>query len=294
MLDSLDQAISLTAPAKINLALHVTGQRDDGYHLLDSLVVFAGFGDKITVKRANADSFHLSGPYGDGLPADSSNLVLKARDRLRAEFPDEAFPVAINLDKHLPIASGIGGGSSDAASTLKALVSLWCIRIDPARLNNIGLSLGADVPMCLHGRPVVARGIGEELEKVATVPRLPMVLVNDGNAISTPQVFNALKKRNNTGLPAIPELKNIADVCAYLEQTKNHLFAATAELLPEIVETIDALNSTSPLLARMSGSGATCFAIYDNDEAASAAASHLRKTYPSWFVIETHSAEEGH
>lgn len=294
MLDSLDQAISLTAPAKINLALHVTGQRDDGYHLLDSLVVFAGFGDRITVKRANADSFHLSGPYGDGLPVDGSNLVLKARDRLRAEFPDEAFPVAIDLEKYLPIASGIGGGSSDAAATLKALITLWRISIDPVRLNSIGLSLGADVPMCLHGKPVIARGIGEELEEVATFPRLPMVLVNDGNAVSTPQVFSALKKRDNSGLPAIPELRNINDVCAYLQQTENHLFAATAELLPAIVKTMDALRSTSPRLARMSGSGATCFAIYDTDEAAATVASHLRYIYPSWFVIDTHSAEEGH
>ncbi|MHC1549868.1 4-(cytidine 5'-diphospho)-2-C-methyl-D-erythritol kinase [Phyllobacterium sp. K27] len=293
MLDSLEQTISLTAPAKINLALHVTGRRNDGYHLLDSLVVFANFGDRISVARSRVDSFRVTGPYGHSVPADASNLVLKARDRLRAEFPDQAFPVSVDLEKHLPIASGIGGGSSDAASTLRALVSLWNVNLDPVDLNNIGLALGADLPMCLHGRPLIARGIGEELEAVTAIPRLPMVLVNNGTAVSTPQVFGALKKQDNPGLPTLPRFGSVNDVCAYLEQTENHLYAATVELLPIIGDTMDALCSTSPRLARMSGSGATCFAIYDSDEAAFAAASQLRNAYPSWFVINTHSGEGG-
>lgn len=293
MLDSLDQTLSLTAPAKINLALHITGRRDDGYHLLDTLVVFADFGDRISVARSSADLFRITGPYGHSIPADASNLVLKARDRLRTEFPGQAFPVSIELEKHLPIASGIGGGSSDAASTLKALVSLWGISIDPADLDNIGLALGADLPMCLQGRPLIARGIGEKLQKVTAIPRLPMVLVNNGAAVSTPQVFGALKKRNNPGLPAVPSFGSINDVCAYLEQTENHLYTATVELLPIIGDTMDALCSTSPRLARMSGSGATCFAIYDTDEAASAAASQLRNAYPLWFVVNTYSGEGG-
>lgn len=292
MLDSLDQTLSLTAPAKINLALHITGRRDDGYHLLDTLVVFASFGDRISVARSSADRFRITGPYGHSIPADASNLVLKARDALRAEFPDQAFPVSIDLEKHLPIASGIGGGSSDAASTLRALVSLWGINIDPADLNNIGLALGADLPMCLYGQPLIARGIGEKLEAVTNIPRLPMVLVNNGAAVSTPQVFGALKKRNNPGLPKVPRFDSIDDVCAYLEQTENHLYSATVELLPIIGDTMDALYSTSPRLARMSGSGATCFAMYDTDEAASAAASQLRKAYPLWFVVDTHSGAE--
>lgn len=292
MLDSLDQTLSLTAPAKINLALHITGRRDDGYHLLDTLVVFASFGDRISVARSSADKFRITGPYGHSIPADASNLVLKARDALRAEFPDQAFPVSIDLEKHLPIASGIGGGSSDAASTLRALVSLWGINIDPADLNNIGLALGADLPMCLYGQPLIARGIGEKLEAVTNIPRLPMVLVNNGAAVSTPQVFGALKKRNNPGLPKVPRFDSIDDVCAYLEQTENHLYSATVELLPIIGDTMDALYSTSPRLARMSGSGATCFAMYDTDEAASAAASQLRKAYPLWFVVDTYSGVE--
>lgn len=294
MLASIDQTISLTAPAKINLALHVTGRRNDGYHLLDSLVVFAGFGDKISIRPAAIDSFHMSGPYGHALPADSSNLVLKARDSLRREFSEKGFPVAIKLEKHLPIASGIGGGSSDAAATLRALIDLWGIEISSPNLTRLGLALGADLPMCLLGKPLIARGIGEELEPIAKFPRLPILLANNGAAVSTPQVFGALKKRDNSGLPVLPELQTISDVCAYLNGTHNHLFPATMELVPSLNDTMSALQSTQPLLVRMSGSGATCFAIYQSDEAATAAALKLRATHPLWFIANTHCGEEGH
>lgn len=293
MLDSLDRTISLVAPAKINLALHVTGQRADGYHLLDSLVIFADFGDKVSVRCAETDSFEISGPYGGNLPTDDSNLVLKARNHLRAHFPDSATPVAIHLEKQLPIASGIGGGSSDAASVLRALIKLWDIQIEPGHLDTIGLTLGADVPMCLHGRPLIARGIGEEIEDISMFPHLPMVLLNNGLAISTPQVFVALGKRDNPALPAIPQLSTVADVCLYLAQTDNHLFAATQKLAPAIGDTMRALQATAPRLARMSGSGATCFALYDSDEAAENAASSLRERHPAWFVVATHGVKGG-
>jgi 4-diphosphocytidyl-2-C-methyl-D-erythritol kinase len=293
MLDSLDPTISLLAPAKINLALHVTGQRADGYHLLDSLVVFADFGDKLSVRRTEMDSFEVLGPYGGGLPTDDSNLVLKARNLLRAHFPDRATPVAIHLEKQLPIASGVGGGSSDAASVLRALIKLWDIQIEPEDLDAIALTLGADVPMCLHGRPLIARGIGEEIEGISIFPHLPMVLLNNGIAISTPQVFTALGKRDNPALPVVPQLSAVADVCLYLEQTDNHLFAAAQTLAPAIGDAMRALRATAPRLVRMSGSGATCFALYDSDEAAENAASSLRESYPAWFVVATHSVKEG-
>lgn len=293
MLDSFDRTISQIAPAKINLALHVTGQRQDGYHLLESLVVFVNFGDKISVKRADADAFKMSGPYGGDLPSDGNNLVLKARDMLRKLFPSYASPVAIHLEKYLPIASGIGGGSSDAAAVLHALSVLWGIEIDPEHMGSIGLKLGADVPMCLHGKPLIARGIGEKIERIAAFPQLPMVLVNSGISIATPQVFAALQKRNNPALPDMPQFSTIADVCTYLGETDNHLFAATTTLNPAIGETMEALHVTVPQLVRMSGSGATCFGIYTSDEAATNAASSLRKNHPTWFVVATHSVKEG-
>lgn len=293
MLDSLDRTISLIAPAKINLALHVTGLRDDGYHLLDSLVVFVAFGDRVSVKRGPVDSFDMSGPFGRKLPGDESNLVLRARDALRARFPEHTTPAVIHLEKHLPVASGIGGGSSDAAATLRALTALWGIEAEPAQLAKIGLTLGADVPMCLQGQPLFARGIGEDIERLATFPRLPMVLANNGVSISTPQVFAALERRDNPALPALPALSSIKDVCAYLTATDNHLFSATTKLIPAISETVGALHQTAARFVRMSGSGGTCFAIYDSDSEAQTAATALKQSKPDWFVVATNSVMEG-
>jgi 4-diphosphocytidyl-2-C-methyl-D-erythritol kinase len=292
VLHSVDRTISLIAPAKINLALHVTGRRTDGYHLLDSLVVFAAFGDRLSVRRADRDSFEMSGPYARDLPGDGSNLVLKARDILRRRFPAQAFPVAIILEKQLPIASGIGGGSSDAAATLRGLTVLWGIQATLGELCSLGLALGADIPMCLHGAPLIARGIGEEIEPIAAFPHLPMVLVNNGMEISTPQVFAALTKRDNPALPAFAAPMTVADVCTYLQQTDNHLFAPATTIVPAIEDAMHGLRATAPRIARMSGSGATCFAIYDSDEAAISAASSLRNSHPSWFVAATHSVKK--
>lgn len=287
MLDSVERTISLIAPAKINLALHVTGRRDDGYHLLDSLVVFAHIGDKVSVKCAMLDSFEVSGRFGCALPDDETNLVLRARNALRARFPEKGAPVAIHLEKRLPIASGIGGGSSDAAATLRALTALWGIETD--ELAAIGLTLGADVPMCLYGRPLVARGIGEEIEGIDDFPHLPMVLVNSGVATSTPQVFSALINRDNQSLPGLPKLSRVDDVCAYLGQTDNHLFSAAEKLTPAIGDVMTALRNTDPRLVRMSGSGGTCFAIYGSDQEAETAAAALKRAQPGWFVVATHN-----
>ncbi|MEK1891267.1 MAG: 4-(cytidine 5'-diphospho)-2-C-methyl-D-erythritol kinase [Phyllobacterium sp.] len=293
MLDSLDRPIILTASAKINLALHVTGRRNDGYHTLESLVVFADFGDRISVKRAAKDNFSMSGRFGDGLPSNATNLALRARDALRAAFPDRVTPVSIHLEKHLPVASGIGGGSSDAAAVLNALARLWALDVDVDRLAAIGLPLGADIPMCLHAQPLVARGVGDEIERIAAFPHLPLVLANCGASISTPQVFANLNKRDNPPLPALTAMQSVDDVCAYLRATHNHLFEATRALTPEIDHTVTVLTQTSPRLVRMSGSGGTCFAIYDSDDEAQAAAASVRRQHPGWFVVATHSAMEG-
>ncbi|WP_182548897.1 4-(cytidine 5'-diphospho)-2-C-methyl-D-erythritol kinase [Phyllobacterium myrsinacearum] len=293
MLASPDHTISLIAPAKINLALHVTGRREDGYHLLDSLVVFARFGDRLSVRKAAADSFTLSGPYGTGLPVDDTNLVVRARDALRRQYGEQATPVAIHLEKHLPVASGIGGGSSDAAAALRALTALWGIDVSPVKLAALGLPLGADVPMCLHGETLIARGIGEDIERIAAFPRLPLVLVNNGVTVSTPQVFSVLARRDNPPLPRLPSLTCLDDICTYLGQTENHLFAATETLAPSINDSMQALRDTNPLMARMSGSGGTCFAIYPDDETAETAATRLRQSQPSWFVVATSTTVEG-
>uniref|UniRef100_UPI0028B0566C 4-(cytidine 5'-diphospho)-2-C-methyl-D-erythritol kinase n=1 Tax=Shinella sp. TaxID=1870904 RepID=UPI0028B0566C len=173
-------AVVEQAAAKINLALPVVGQRDDGYHLLDSLVTFTQFGDRLSFSPAAEDRFTISGRFGAVLDADGDNLVTRARDWLRAALAERgqpAPPVHIHLEKNLPIASGIGGGSADAAATLRGLVRLWQGRLPPDVLHALSVGLGADVPMCLAGHPLIARGIGEDITPVV-LPAMPVVLGN--------------------------------------------------------------------------------------------------------------------
>lgn len=273
------------APAKINLALHVTGKRPDGYHLLESLVVFTRFGDRLTASLAEADSLHVTGPFGEGLPVDQSNLVSRARDAFREQFP-LCPPVKLVLEKNLPLASGIGGGSSDAAATLRALSRLCGNDID---LAEIGISLGADVPMCLAARPLIAKGIGENLRPVANMPELPMVLVNPGTHVPTPAVFSELASASNPPLPSLPEKLDFTTLIAWLNNTRNDLQPAAEALAPAISETMAALQSTVPAFARMSGSGATCFGIYENRAIAERAAFVIRARSLGWFVAVTPS-----
>lgn len=285
-------AVTRLAPAKINLALHVTGRRDDGYHLLDMLVVFARYGDIIRIELAEKDSFTIGGPFAAGIPLDDGNLVLKARNALREDAQRALPPVAIHLEKNLPIASGIGGGSSDAAATLLALNELWGLDLGFEQFARIGLRLGADLPMCLHGAskgtPLAARGIGEELTAVAGFPALPMLLVNDGTAVATPDVFRTLDKRDHPAL----DLASHADVgalCTYLQTTRNDLLPPALTLAPRIGDKLDLLRASGSLYAQMSGSGATCYAIFEDMATAEQAAARLSAERPDWFVIATPS-----
>lgn len=287
------KTVHYTAPAKINLALHVTGRRDDGYHLLDMLVVFADYGDRITVHEAAEDNFSIGGRFANGIPLDSGNLVIKARDALRAHSAQKLSPVSIHLEKNLPIASGIGGGSSDAAATLLALNEIWRLGLDLNTLTKLGLKLGADLPMCLHGAatgsPLIARGIGEQLTAIAQMPSLPMLLVNDGTAIATPDVFRALTKRDNAALPA-PRCGDVDSICNYLRSTRNDLLPAALTLAPQISDKLELLRDHGALFAQMSGSGATCFALFRDQQSADTTASHILAQKPDWFVISSHTA----
>lgn len=276
------------APAKINLALHVTGQRADGYHLLETLVTFTEAGDVIRIRDADADSFSISGPFGDLLRAGDGgdNLVTRARDLLRdalASTGQSARPVAIHLEKNLPVASGIGGGSADAAATLRALLRHWDAGIDPQSLASLALTLGADVPMCLESRSLIARGIGEDIEPVSDLPELFLVLANPLKAVSTPEIFRRLQNRAN---PPLPERK--ADGWMdFLAQSRNDLQPPAQALLPEIGEIVELLSQEGAALVRMSGSGATCFGIFHSSDAAQKAETSLREKRPGWYFQAT-------
>lgn len=276
--------IDVFAPAKINLALHVVGQRADGYHLLDSVVVFADIGDRIRVEPAECDRLTITGRFGAGLDAGPDNLVSRARDALRA-VASATPPVAITLDKALPVASGIGGGSSDAAATLTALNRLWDLRLDAAELARIGLQIGADVPMCLARRAVHVAGIGEIIRPLS-LPALPAVLVNPGIAVSTPAVFRRLERRDNPTLTVPEDAAYIAPV-RWLSSMRNDLEAPAIAVAPVIGDVLDAIARTGSRLARMSGSGATCFGLYPDTGAAQEAASGLSSRHPDWTVQAT-------
>jgi 4-diphosphocytidyl-2-C-methyl-D-erythritol kinase len=289
------------APAKVNLALHVVGQRNDGYHLIESLVVFTRFGDRVAARHAEANEFHVTGPYAQMIPTDGNNLVLRARNALRGtliptdrkhslsaahdDTAGAAFPVSILLEKNMPPASGIGGGSSDAAATLRELARHWGME-DETPLDGIALSLGADVPMCLSPHPALVSGIGEKVERLSLFPPLFIVLVNPGVEVSTPAVFSRLTKKNNPGFWR-PALGDRETLYAWLDDTRNDLQAPALELAPPVGDALAALRATRARCARMSGSGATCFGLYDTKAEAEAAAAGIRRARPGWFVAAT-------
>lgn len=281
-------AVAEAAPAKINLALHVTGRRNDGYHLIESFSVFTAFGDQIAVGPAPRDLFTVTGAFAQDVPGGADNLAVRARDALRKEVgASNAGPALIFLEKNIPASSGVGGGSSDAAAVLKALARFWKRDIGIDALARIGLALGADVPMCLHARPLVARGIGEKIELVQKFSSLALVLVNPRVAVGTPQVFAALESRENPPLPGLPAHRDAASTVEWLATTRNDLMAPALRQAPQIGEAIDALNKAGAAFARMSGSGATCFGIFRDNASAQSAASAIASARPDWFVVAT-------
>ena len=263
------------AYAKVNLTLHVTGQRADGYHLLDSLVVFADVGDRITCDAAATLGLKITGPYAASLPKTDDNLVLRAARLMASERG-----VAITLEKHLPVASGIGGGSADAAATLRALSRLWEISIPASAIN-----LGADVPVCISQSPKRMQGVGDVLSAVPVLPECHLVLINPGLEISTPDVFKALTRKDNPPMPQIPLFTAVPDFTAWLAQRRNDLQAPAMALVPEIATVVQALSAQQGChLARMSGSGATCFGLFATQSDAAVAAQTLAADHPNWWV----------
>jgi len=277
--------ITVFAPAKLNLYLHVLGRRDNGYHDLESLVAFADVGDHIAAAPASNLTLSIDGAFAEDLIDDDENLVLRAARALQATAGVDA-GAALTLTKNLPVASGIGGGSADAAATIKALVRLWGIHPATHDLSGLALSLGADVPVCLFGRPAFMTGIGETLEPAPDLPAASLVLINPGLGLSTPDVFKA--RRGDAGIAnsfdePIADAQTLADVLA---ARNNDLTAAAISLAPEIGQVLSVLGGAEGcLLARMSGSGATCFGLFADTAAATAAAAAMRGAHPAWWVV---------
>lgn len=280
-----------TAKAKINLNLHVIGQGADGYHQLQSLVVFADIGDEIALRPAKTDSFTISGRFAGSLDAKAGNLVTDALNLFRKNWPKAApKPLAISLTKNLPVASGIGGGSADAAATLKLLQTQATQPITDFDLHSLAQKLGADVPVCLNSQPALMEGRGEKLTPIASLPKLHMVLANPLKTVSTPKVFAALAEKQNPKLPPIPKnLNSPRDLITYLKTTRNDLEPPAIKRVPEIHQLSQFLNQQPDcLMSRMSGSGATLFGLFETKQAAEGAARELSRQWPNyWCAVAT-------
>lgn len=280
--------VSVFAPAKINLTLHVTGQRRDGYHTLDSLVAFAPFGDTLTIRKAKTLTLTVDGPERLDVPQDMENLVLKVAQMLT---PDPA--AAITLTKNLPAASGMGGGSADAAAALRGLLKFWHLG-DMARMADDELrpyavellKLGADIPMCMTSTPARIGGIGEKIEPLPDLPPLPALLVNPRLPVSTADVFRELRPKISPAMPVVlPHFEGLEDFVAWLGQQRNDLQATALKLQPGIGQVLDRLEKTDRvMLTRMSGSGATCFGVFPDKASAIVAGELIRRDHPDWWV----------
>lgn len=287
--------LATRAPAKVNLSLRVIGRRADGYHELDSLVAFAGVGDELSLAPGEPPGVQISGPFGAGLSTGPDNLVLKAERVLREEIAGLRSG-RFHLVKRLPVASGIGGGSADAAAALRLLARLNDLPLShPALLAAAG-RVGADVPVCLEARARIMRGVGDQLGQPLRLPRLFALLVNPGVAVETAPVFRALGLQSGQGHASAVAAFNAEDaslvtsasLITALAATGNDLEAPARTVAPVIGEVLFVL-SASPgcRLARMSGSGATCFALFDDCRASAAAGKRLAKQQPDWWVKPT-------
>lgn len=268
------------APAKVNLTLHVTGRRADGYHLLDSLVVFPAIGDFLEAEPAPELSLSLDGPFGADLHADSDNLVLRAAELMRQAGAGPG--AALRLEKVLPVSSGIGGGSADAAATLRLLARFWD---RPLPEGHLVLALGSDVPVCLAAHASRMRGVGDRLGPIA-LPPFWVVLVNPRVPVPTQSVFANLDARDNPPMPDIVAFRTADDLFGFVASQRNDLETAARQVQPVIDKVLGALACLPDCaIARMSGSGATCFGLFGSDTAALVAAAKLRRMQPAWWVV---------
>jgi 4-diphosphocytidyl-2-C-methyl-D-erythritol kinase len=287
--------ITEQAPAKINLFLHVGAKRADGFHPVQSLAVFTCLGDVLAMEAAPDLSLTVGGPFAKGLEGEGDNLVVRAAKALIKKAAPGADGARLNLTKNLPVASGIGGGSADAAAALRGLRQLWKVEIDGVALGEIAAGLGSDIPACVLSVSCFMEGRGEILRVTDSMPRVPMLLVNPGVPVPTRDVFAALESRSGVEM-ALPHglFGDTADLLRFLETTRNDLEEPARRLQPvigEVLATIAAMPGA--LLARMSGSGATCFGIFADDHCCRRAAEILKQSSPSWWVAPTFVPETG-
>lgn len=279
------------APAKINLYLHVTGRHDDGYHAIDFLAGFTDFGDEISVEHAEELTLEITGRFAKHLAGEvvEENLVVRAA-RAVAGLAGQAPNVKITLKKNLPIGAGIGGGSSDAAATVHALLKLWGIKPEQEKLDTVLLSLGADVPVCYYGisaRGAAAhvRGIGQEITPVDIAHDIPVVLIYSGAPCATPDVFAAYNQEFGKDVDVPVNINNFEDCVEFLLKQSNDLYETACGIVPDINQALTALAGQSGcVIARMSGAGSACFGVFEDIKMAQNTAFVLKINHPNWWV----------
>jgi 4-diphosphocytidyl-2-C-methyl-D-erythritol kinase len=277
------------APAKVNLFLHVGAPGADGYHPICSLMAFADVGDRLTLREAPALQLDVRGPFAVGAPATGDNLVLRAAHALLARARGPVAPLGLVLEKMLPVAAGLGGGSSDAGAALRLLRETQGLAIEDADLERIAAALGADGAACLWGRPVVAEGRGERLSAAPALPLVDAVLVNPGVPVSTPAVYRALDAGAGFGDVARPSMpaafETVAELAGWLATQRNDLERPAVATAPEVGAVLETLaGERETLLARVSGSGGTCFALCAGDIEAEGLAERIEAMAPHWWV----------
>lgn len=279
------------APAKINLYLHVTGRKDNGYHELDSLIAFADIGDEVRITPATHFDFEVEGPFAHGFSAKekdagpgSSNLVVKAVwEMARATQQSPNFKVT--LVKNLPMGAGIGGGSSDAAAVIWGLCEIWDIKKNSEFLKPLMLSLGADVPVCLDCQTARIQGIGESIDAGIDIPEVPILLIYPGKPCATESVFQHFSGGFETDANWPERIMNLSDLVGALRETTNSLSLAASDHVPEIENVLNVLNAAKGcVLGRMTGSGSSCFGLFEEIEDAEKAADIIREENPDWWV----------
>jgi 4-diphosphocytidyl-2-C-methyl-D-erythritol kinase len=285
-------SVRLFAPAKINLFLHVGERRSDGYHALESLIAFAQAGDRLTIAEADAISLDVSGPFANRLLRNDDNLVLRAARALSEKTRNAKAGAHIVLEKNLPVAAGLGGGSADAAAALRGLNAFWNLALSENDLLEIASSLGSDVPACLLSRTCWMEGRGEYVRELPPLPPFPLILVNPGILVPTGPIFADLNARSGTGVMQPPEaLHSVWDLVTYLDDAANDLEAPASRFAPIIEDVLAALDrEPGCVLTQMSGSGATCFGLFEKEQFAFGAAERIAQEHREWWVRATRIA----
>ena len=271
--------LRLSASAKINLSLRVLGRREDGYHILDSLVAFADIGDRLFLKKADTTAFEVSGPFA--VSADDDNSVRRAHSVLQAHI-GRALPCHMVLEKNLPVAAGLGGGSADAAALLRGLAHLF--ELDAGILAPLAKSLGADVPVCLDSAPAIMRGIGHDVERLADLPPMDIVLVNPRQTLATAEVFAALSLDKQGQATSPPGFDTAAVVLDFVKCQGNDLQTVACQLVPDIADCLAALKESGFAHSAMSGSGASCFGLCAPGSGRTMAARYRTLREKDWVV----------